>query len=248
MFYLNELLFRLKFLLLSWFLVLSCCSFYKNNLLLLVSFSLLALNSNSSTIFNNFIYTHPIELLKIQFFSSFVLSLIIMIPYFLWTLFDFLRSSLTTTTYKVFVNLIVIIFFSVLTINLFSISYLLPILWIFFQTFNHETNSKTFNFFLELRVQEYFDFVLEFLYSINIFAILCLILLFLAYFFGISWILRWRKLFIFFNLLIATILTPPDVITQLVCFWLLSFVFELLLFIKLYYFYLKVYIKKLLPL
>ena len=59
-----------------------------------------------------------------------------MIPYFLWTLFDFLRSSLTTTTYKVFVNWIVIIFFSVLTINLFSISYLLPILWIFFQTFN----------------------------------------------------------------------------------------------------------------
>ena len=244
MFYLNELVFRLKFFLFSWFLVFLCCSLYKNNLLLLFSFSLLDPNSLNANIFTNFIYTHPIELIKIQLFSSFFLSIIIMIPYCLWTLFDFLRSSMTKNNYHFFIKFLVVMCFCFVTINIFSIIYILPILWTFFQTFNHDTNSKTFNFFLELRVQEYFDFVLEFLYSINIFGIVFFILLCFAYFFGISWIIRWRKLFILCNLIAATFLTPPEITAQLICFFILSLGFEILLFISLYYFYLKLYFKK----
>ena len=79
MFYLSELLLRLKYVIIS--LILTFISFisYKNLLIPIISLSVI---SNSDR-FGNFIYTNPTELLKVQFYLIVIFSLFILLPYLL---------------------------------------------------------------------------------------------------------------------------------------------------------------------
>ena len=105
-----------------------------------------------------------------------------------------------------------------------------------FKTFNLQTQSpQTLNFFFELRVQEYFTFVLDFLYLINFFLIIFIGVICIAAYFGLAQCLYWKKLFIFFNIICATVLSPPDVTSQVLLFLFLHLIFEILLFIFLYF-------------
>jgi Sec-independent protein secretion pathway component TatC len=240
MFYLRELIFRIKVLFFSFVLILFVCSVYKNSLLVLLSISLLNNFSSSLTEFSNFIYTHPIELFKVYLYSTVLIASFLIIPYFFWQLLDFFKSSVTQIRYKTIkqIGLYVLSFISVINFVLFA--YFLPILWLFFKTFNHDADSaNTLNFFFELRVQEYFNFVLDFLYLINLFILLFIALISLASYFGLSTCLHWKKLFIFLNSLCATFLSPPDVPSQLLLFFVLHFIFEVLIFISLYLLKLK---------
>jgi len=76
-------------------------------------------------------------------------------------------------------------------------------------------NSELFQFSLELRLKDYLSFIGSFSYFINLIVVLFLILFLLTNLFGISNILYWKKLFIFFNIMFATFLSPPDVYSQI---------------------------------
>jgi hypothetical protein len=120
------------------------------------------------------------------------------------------------------------------------------VLWNFFQNFNIPSNSATpLNFFFELRVQEYFSFVVDFLYLVNIFSFIFIFLFGVIFYFGLATVLYWKKLFFLLNLLAATFLSPPDISSQLIGFGLLSISLEVYFFIKLYDLHLKLKIKKL---
>ena len=198
MFYLKELVLRLKFFSFSFLLVLLFSYSYKNSLLLIFSFSLLKAASADLTVLNNLIYTHPIELVKIQMLSAFLLSFFVILPYFFWICLDFFRSSLTKVQYTrvgaFFQHFLGYCFL----FNLFSFVYFLPVLWNFFQNFNIPSNSATpLNFFFELRVQEYFSFVVDFLYLVNIFSFIFIFLFGVIFYFGLATVLYWKKLFFF---------------------------------------------------
>lgn len=237
MFYINELFLRAKYFLLSFFLITFLCYYYKNVLLIILSFSLL----NSSTtnvidIFSNFIYTHPTELLKIHFFLILFLSVLFTIPYFSWHILDFLKSSLTLNGYARICRLLLILIILILVVNLASFFVLLPNIWSFFQNFNIlESSSKTLNFFFELRVEEYFLFVMDFISLVNLFISLGFCLFLIISSLGIINLLYWKKLFIFINIVFATLLSPPDVYSQILILITLSIIFELLIFVSLYY-------------
>ena len=246
MFYLNEVSLRLKFFIFSFFLVVLICYSYKNSLLLIFSFSLLTSESADLTVLNNLIYTHPIELIKIQLLSALLLSSFLMLPYGGWLVLDFFRSSLTKSHYLMCVFLFQQFLLTVGLFNLLSFIYFLPLLWSFFQNFNLTSDALTpLNFFFELRVQEYFDFVLDFIYFVNIFSLLFLFLFSLTFFLGLSTVLAWKKLFFLLNLFSATFLSPPDVYSQLISFILLTLSFETFFFFKLYGLHLKLQIKNL---
>jgi len=100
-------------------------------------------------------------------------------------------------------------------------------------------------FFFELRIQEYFNFVVDFLYLTNIFIFLFIFLYFLIYYFGLSNIIYWKRLFIFINIMCATLLSPPDVYSQIIILVILSFIFESLIIINLYFLTLKINYEKL---
>jgi len=237
MFYINELFLRAKYFLLSFFLINFLCYYYKNVLLILLSFSLL----NSSTtnvidIFSNFIYTHPTELLKIHFFLILFLSVLFTIPYLSWHILDFLKSSLTFNDYTRICRLLLSLIIFILLVNSASFFVLLPNIWSFFQNFNTlENASQTLKFFFELRVQEYFLFVMDFISLVNLFIALGIFLFLIISSLGIINLLYWKKLFIFINIVFATLLSPPDVYSQILILITLSIIFEILIFIFLYY-------------
>jgi Sec-independent protein secretion pathway component TatC len=241
MFYLRELIFRLQNFLFSFVLIVFVCSLYKNSLLVFLSISLLNNFSNSLTAeFSNFIYTHPLELFKVYLYSTVLIASFLIVPYFFWQLLDFFKSSLTQIQYKSAKQTVLYFLGFISFTNFLLFLYFLPILWGFFKTFNLDSDStKTLNFFFELRVQEYFNFVLEFLYLINLFLLIFISVISVAAFFGLATCISWKKLFIFFNILCATFLSPPDVPSQLLIFGVLHVLFEVLIFSFLYFLKLK---------
>tara|TARA_B110000908_G_C9838327_1_gene264510 strand:+ start:97 stop:486 length:390 start_codon:yes stop_codon:yes gene_type:complete len=125
MFYIKELILRLKFTFFSLTITLFLCYLYKNVLLTLLSFSLINdFFSQPTNAFSNFIYTHPIELFKTNIYSALIISTFLLIPYFFWHLFDFLKSSLlkeeSEKLLSVFVKSITFVFlFNIISFFLF---------------------------------------------------------------------------------------------------------------------------------
>lgn len=246
MFYFNELFLRLKFSIFSFLLLLLICYFYKDILLIIFSIPILNLSLNPIAEFNNLIYTHPLELFKIHFFFAVVISFYLFIPYIFWHFVDFLKSSLIKYNYKLLLQQFNTIIISFFFINLFFFYNFLPNIWFFLKDFNNLNNSnKVLNFFFELRVEEYFNFVIDFLYLTNIFIFLFLFFFFVIIFFGVANIIYWKKLFIFINIVCATLLSPPDVYSQILILFFLSCIFESLILINLYSYKLNLTYEKL---
>ena len=243
MFYFNELFLRFKFIIFSCLFILCLCYLYKNVLLTVFSFSLLNLPINS---LNEFIYTHPIELFQVHLYFSGLICIYFILPLLVWQILDFLKSSLTNYIYKLYFNKSIVMILGFFLLNIISFNYLLPNIWFFFTDFNNlESSRKLLNFFFELRIQEYFNFVVNFLYITNIFIFLFYTLYFLISFFGLSNIIYWKKLFIFINIVCATLLSPPDVYSQIIILLILSVFFEFLIFLNLYFLNLNINYEKL---
>ena len=246
MFYIKELIFRVQYFLFSLSLTLILCYIYRNLLLYLLTFSVLSSNNDSNISgVDYFIYTHPSELLTIYFLAVFYFSGLFLLPFIFWNFLDFLKSSLLTSEYyfllKLFLILVSIIGFS----NLFCFLNLLPTFWIFFESFNNLSDkiNNELKFFLELRIQDYFLFLSSFLYLVNVCLFFLLSICFLFSFYGIKTLLHWKKLFIFFNIVFATLLSPPDVYSQLLIFGTLTAIFEIIIFFYIFYYKTCKYIK-----
>ena len=245
MFYLNEIFLRIKFSLFTFLITLVICFYYKEVLLILFSIPILNLPLDISLEFNNLIYTHPFELFKIHFFFAFIITIYLFIPYFFWHILDFLKSSLPNYKYKLLLKYNINIISIVLCTNYFFYYYFLPNIWFFLKNFNISNNlNKILKFYLELRVEEYFYFIFDFLYLTNILILLFLFFFSIIILFGLSNMILWKKLFIFINIMCATLLSPPDVYSQLLILFLLSFIFEGIIFINLYIYKLYIYIFK----
>ena len=113
MFYLTELFFRFKYSFLSLFLSIFIAYFYKNILFILLTFPLLDYFYN----LNNFIYTHPTELLTIHFLLILLISLIFQIPYILWHFLDFIKTSLLKNEYFKMLKVLIICTFFLIIFN-----------------------------------------------------------------------------------------------------------------------------------
>jgi len=229
MFYLKEIFLRLKYSLLAFLFILFICYTYKNILFLIVILSILDSKDNTSfSDLNHFIYTHPTELFQTYIWLIVFLTTLFIIPYIFWQILDFLKSSLYLFEYnnlKLFLNFF---FFFILILNYLGFFILFPKIWFWFENFN--TITKNFNsglnFFFELKVIDYFLFLFDFLYLLNISLILITILFFLITFLGLNNLINWKKLFIFLNIVFATLLSPPDVYTQIILLLLFTLLLE----------------------
>jgi Sec-independent protein secretion pathway component TatC len=175
---------------------------------------------------NHFIYTHPVELFSVQVLLMLYFSLLFHFPFLFWQIIDFFKSSLTAFEYSRIYILIIIVFSFLFMINTITCFYLFPSIWLFFVNFNHMSK-----FFLELRIQEYFFFVKDFIYLLNE-SILFSIFLFTFFVFnGFHVLLRWKKLFIFLIMMFSTFLSPPEICSQLLLFFFFMFFFELIVLV-----------------
>jgi Sec-independent protein secretion pathway component TatC len=222
------------------------CYFYKDILLIIFSIPILNLSTDTISEFSNLIYTHPFELFKIHLFFAIIISFWLFIPYIFWHVLDFLKSSLIKHNYKLLLKQVIIVIITFFLVNSFFFYYFLPNIWFFLKKFNISNSSnKVLKFFFELRVEEYFNFVLDFLYLTNLLILLFLFFFFIIILFGVSNIVYWKKLFIFINIVCATLLSPPDVYSQIFILFILSLVFESLIIINLYLYKLNITYEKL---
>ena len=230
MFYFKELYFRVTISSICFIILILSFYFYKNTLLCYVSLPLFYLNLIKFS--GYFIYTHPLELAQVLILLVVFFSLVFFIPYFIWSFFDFLKSSLFYYEYlffKKFLILFIIIFF----INIFCFKTFFPIIWLFFESFN---TKFFFNIYvkMEIRVGEYIIFLMQYFILINILIFLIFLLYTFLYFKTASFLLKTKKFLLFLNILIATFLSPPDVFSQLFLFCFLYIILEFINFSIIY--------------
>ena len=162
--------------------------------------------------------------LKLSYFISIQFTLIII----LYQITVFLSPGLYVNEYKKLKKIIVIII-SILVINIISIHYFIfPFFWEFFLNYQSSFEKQTINIYFEGKLNEYLDF-----YMNTYTTIFLLNLFFSVKFFIINtvnnksrFIKKYRKLFYLKFLLIATTITPPDVISQLFLLVVLISLFE----------------------
>jgi sec-independent protein translocase protein TatC len=229
MFYVKEIFFRSQYFFLSSILTVFVCSWYKNVLMFLLTYNILSSNSGSKLSGVDYIiYTHPSELFTIYTTIILYLAGALSFLQILWSSLDFLKSSLTIKEYLHLLKFFRFLSLSMCFSNLVCLSILFPRFWVFLESFNNSTIlGKDIHLFLELRIQDYFLFLGDFLYLMNIFSFFFFCVCFSFKFYELKRLLRWKKFFIVTNIMFATFLSPPDLYSQISILMTLTILLEL---------------------
>lgn len=230
MFYFTELIYRLKFFVLSFFFLLIIGYTYYDIIFVILHFSY---TISLTTQTDYYIYTHPLELYFSQIRLVVFSSCLFIFPYLIWTLLDFNKTSLYwhefSTVKKNLVNYITLIVIIYIGIYYLIINYF----FYFIEIFNKNCLSNLILFFFELKVQELVNFI--FLINKMLILITFSLLIFFILINKLSMfkILKLKRIIYFFLILISTVLTPPDILSQISSIILLIFILEILILKKL---------------
>ena len=229
-FYYLELKNRLFLIALTWVSVSATCYTYKD----LLVFTIVDNTYYAGFLKNNpyFIFSDVTDLFSAYLALIFFISIQVCFFIFLYHSLVFLSPGLYLFEYKNLAKVIPVSFccwiFSISVLNLVIV----PISWSFFLSFNKETNLISFVF--EANLKKYLSYYID-LYYLCVLNFQFFFLLLLAVDSAgctLTQIKKFRKLFYFLFILLSTVLTPPDVFSQM--FVSLSFVsvYEFFVFLK----------------
>ena len=228
--YLLELRHKFILLIITFFSTLIVCYCYKDVLLFLIT----QMHLNDETLY--FIFTDVTELLSVYLKISFFFSIQVSIWYFFYYLFSFLVTALYFNEFK-FINFMLIsgTFFWLLAV-LLSSYIIIPFGWKFFLSFQLQQS-----FYFEARISDYFNFYTHA-------YILCLVyceLFILLFIFLVDiqqnyyYIKNYRKMYYYVFLIFATVVTPPDLISQILTTFFLVTIYEIVLVFSIVSFFTK---------
>jgi len=229
--YLIELKARIIFIFASWLAALVISYFYKETLL----FLMLQPDRSIVTSENNpfyFIFTNVTEVFSVYIKLIFWLSGQIMLIQLLYHIFTFLSFALFRLEYNFFKKLLQILL-TVFLISAVIYSYLLvPLTWEFFLSFQRLTSGNFISFNFEAKLSEYLNFYVSLYYTCIInFQLFAIFMFFFSYVnSSTSIIKRFRKLYYYIFVIFSTLVSPPDVISQVLISLLLILTYELLIF------------------
>ena len=223
---------RNKFVLLTVtiFSTLLVCYWYKEALLFLAT----QMHLNDENLY--FIFTDVTEIFSVYFRVVFFFS----IPIILWYVFHHLFSFLSTALYFYEYRLISFLWVSgtfFLVLSFFLSSYIIiPFGWNFFLSFQLQEG-----FYFEARIGEYFSFytqiyVLCIIYC-QLFTVLFIFLVEIQrnYFY----VKKYRKSYYYIFLIFATLMTPPDIISQITTTIFIVAIYEMVLLLLFFKFYIS---------
>lgn len=202
------------------------CYYYKNILLFLLiklNFRLYNLKlfyfitTNLSDVFS--------VCLKLSYFISFQFTILLIIyhitMFFSPGLFKFEYNLLKLTIFVCFILFII----GIAILHLF----VLPFLWDFFLALQ---STCKIQIFFESKITEYFDFYLEIYMLVILITQICSIILLnlLLVKNKIVFIINYRKFVYVSFILISTLITPPDVVSQILVSTCLVLFYELIVF------------------
>ena len=221
----NEIKNRTSLVFLSWFSSFIACYTYIETILFLTIKNITKAHNNNSLYL---ISTNITEIfstyLKLAYFISIQFTFILI----LYQITIFLSPGLYINEYTKLKKLIITLI-TIFIINIiFNHYFIFPFFWDFFLNYQASFEKQTVQIYFEGKLNEYLNFYVNTYVTISL-----LTLFFYAQFFiinninnKIQFIKKYRKLFYLTFILIATTITPPDVISQLFVIIVLISLFE----------------------
>ena len=219
--YFFELRNKLLLITITFFSMLLICYWYKDVLLFLIT----QIHLNDENLY--FIFTDVTELFYTYFRLIFFFSIQITLWYLFYHIFSFLSTALYLQEFKFLSFLFGSGTFFWVFSSFLSSYILIPFGWSFFLGFQFQQG-----FYFEARISEYF----EFYSSVYILCLIYCQLLTLLFLFlnnieqSGPYIKKYRKLYYYAFLVLSTILTPPDLVSQIFTTILMIFFYEIVLF------------------
>lgn len=229
--YYKEIKNRFKLMLFAWLNCLNICYYYKEKILLiLVNSNIFSLETSNKPyfIFTNITEIFYIYLEVVVFISNQIASIILF-----YQIFMFLSSGLYHFEFTKLKLIFQTFFISWIFCSVTLFKLLVPLSWDFFLSFQENlTSIQLIPLFFEAKLSEYLQYFICLYYicltSCQFFTILIIVSTKLNN--RLKKILR--KLFYLIFMVFSTIITPPDVLSQVIISSILILVYELLIFIK----------------
>jgi len=233
--YLLEIRNRIGLIILSWLLVFFVCYWYKETLLFLFIKPFIRLYSGASYT-SYFIATNLTEIFSSYMLISFFIVNQLVLFFAISQVLFFFSPALYKSEYIKIKKLCLFSFLLWLLNILFLNNFVFSYVFTFFLSFQDQVNNSTTSVHFEIRIIEYLTFYKKlFCFSAFIFQTFLFIFLFLNKLNNKEIFLKnYRKLFFFFFFFVATIISPPDVFSQLFLGFGFILLFELLIVISLW--------------
>lgn len=227
--YLKEIQNHLIILVLTWLSIIIICYIYKELILYYLIKPLLYLNNNKPFYF---IFTNLIDIFNTYIRIIFFFSNKLLIFYTTYHLILFLTPALYFKEYKI-IKIITQSFLIIWIISFVILNDLfLPSVFNFFLSFQTDSVLNTFNLFFEAKITEYVDFYIS-IFNLWTFNNSILVLMFFYLYTNrqnLTILKTYRKFFYFIIILISTLITPPDILSQLFTSFVNIVLLELLIF------------------
>ena len=181
----------------------------------ILAFPLIKICKNCGNFY--FIYTKLTEGFLIELKISFITSIFLILPFIIFQLYRFFEPGLHIEEKKILLPCIIfppILF----TVGILVVYYIIiPITWKFFIRFQNIDTNHGAIVILNTKVTEYVDLVLELFLGFGIAFQLPIILVILARLDIVQYIQlqKFRRYAIVLIFILAAILTPPDILSQL---------------------------------
>jgi sec-independent protein translocase protein TatC len=177
-----------------------------------------------------FIFTELTEAFFIQIESAFIISIICAFcPLVLINLWIYIKPGLFEYEAKAFTWVILILLISISIGFLLGYSKIIPLAWQFFIGFELNIDNLPYSILLEARIKDYIDLLFSFTCLIVLtFQIPCVIgVSLMISLIQIETLIKKRRYIFFFVWLISALITPPDIISQILLAIPLYFFIEL---------------------
>ena len=232
--YYFEIKHRFFFIFLSWIFTTGISYLYKNSLLfILINSSNTLINSNQQPFY--FIFTDISEIFYVYINLILFISNQISLMIFLYHLLMFLSLGLYKKELIVFKFLFKILIFTWIVSFFLFYKILIPFSWNFFLTFQQNgTSYQPISLFFEAKLFDFLNYFIKF-YSLCFFS--CQFLIVLIFFLNNfvnkkKQIKTFRKIFYLIFLLFSTIITPPDIFSQIFITFYLILIYEIITFLN----------------
>jgi len=179
-----------------------------------------------------FIFTDVTEIFSVYITLIFFIGNQILILYLCYHILIFIALGLYRSEY----NYLVFVFKTCLFLFLFSVvvfnKVLFSFTWDFFLSFQHFVTLNSLTLHFEAKLSEYLNFYIVFYYvCIFYFQTFLFLILFFDYFKNeLGIIKRFRKFFYYFFVIFSTLVTPPDVFSQIILSFSIILSYEMLVF------------------
>lgn len=226
---------RIILILLTWVLSIIVCYYYKE----IIFFFILNFTQSINLHVNydiNFIFTNVTEIFYVYLKLIFFISNQTVLFSLFYHVLIFLASGLYRFEYENLKFFMKILLFSFIISFLFLNTLLVPLTWDFFLKFQSQ-DFKLIPFFFEAKLDEYLTYYINLYYLCFINCQINLLLLWVVSYYtknSFNIIKNLRKFFYFLFVIISTLITPPDIISQLVLSFLLICIYELIVFFQLF--------------